>query len=153
MEVSLCDHVERVAFAFGPLNEVAVILRPAGRSVIIAKTVRVGPFLDWITRRGEGPRLRRNRNARRALGQPDRAARPGAQKAQNRRELIPIRTVNAYVVTRASPVVVGGPRRRRQDHKDTAPSCRRRRTDDEKMMLDERAAVLAQTTRYDAIEA
>ena len=94
---------KRIALALGPLNEMAVVLSPAGGGVVIAEAVGIGPFLDWIARRRERAGRRRNRNARRAFRQPDRSPRPWPLQAENRRELVLVGPVDADVVTGAAP--------------------------------------------------
>ena len=130
-----------------------VELGPSRRCVVLAEAVRIAPLLGRVA--GQVVHLGHAvlRDPRRALGQPEHPARPGAVQRQMRGPFVPVRPIGAEIMVRAAPVVIGGPGSGREHEQDLPLPRLPGWADDDEMVLHEAFAGLAQAGGYDAVEA
>jgi hypothetical protein len=108
-QVVLGGDVQAVAGALGPVDKVALVAGPAGRGILLAVAVGVGPFHVGIAR-GRPRRWRlAQRNTRCPFGQGDEAAAPRPLGAEDGREAVAPGSGDAIVVVRSAPIIVGAP--------------------------------------------
>ena len=152
MQVRLRDEVEFIARLLRPDDEVPIELRPARGPVILAETIRIGPFHLRITRSVAEFRKGIGADARRARRKPDDPARPWPLQRKHWRGEIALRSGHAEIVVGSSEIVVRRPRARGQDDQNLRLARLICRSDDKEMMLDELAEVCARASRDDPVK-